>query len=454
MSKCFANKNRGSTEIVYLTSHIKTTRFITVFLSLFLLTACQSVTFIQSKDDISALKYEFSLIKNQSVFGKMGGVEVNENDSLPLIARHYGLGFDEITLANPETDTWLPQTGHTVILPLKFVLPNTPQKGLVLNLAAKRLFYFTENKANKVLTFPVGIGRKGWETPTGTTKVIAKKEHPDWVVPRSIRLEHKKKGDPLPKVVRAGPNNPLGDYAIRLGIPGYLIHGTNKPYGVGMAISHGCIRLYPEDIAILFKQIKISSQVKLIHQPFLIGWEKDELYIQVYPSAHVSKKHYQKLQLDFKKKIKRIAHRTTRQINWDKVDKAINQKNGVTVAIFSDSPLVTSDLFTPSLHLYQQVKPSGLTIDSWRLKVTESTNAKTAQRLTAMLNHQGPPIPSHTLSSKIGYIVVAGPFFTEKDAHKALTRLKIDFSIQASLIEPGQKISEIQNIKSFISNLF
>jgi len=420
-----------------------------------MLTACQSTAFLHPKDNhISTLKYEFSLLKNQSVFGQVAEIEVNENDSLPLIARHYGLGYDEITLANPNIDPWLPQPGGTAKLPLKFILPSSQKKGLVLNLAAKRLFYFPENNASKVLTFPIGIGRDGWRTPTGTTSVIAKKQHPNWVVPKSIRLEHKKKGDPLPRVVPAGPKNPLGDYAIRLGIPGYLIHGTNKPYGVGMAISHGCVRLYPEDIALLFKQIKIRSKVKLIQQPLLIGREKNELYVQVYPSTHISKKHYRKLQKNFKKKLKKIEQSSTRQINWDKVDEVLKQKNGITTAIFINSHPIKASLFDHPLHLYQQIKPTALIDNSWRLKVAEFPDMETAKRLAVMLNHQGPPIPSHTLANTTGHMVIAGPFFTEKEAHITATRLNIDFTIVASLIEPGQKILETQTIKSFFSNLF
>jgi len=448
-------KDKLSANRVFLSRYRVIRRSITVIISLALLSACQTVPFIHSKDDhSSALNHEFSLIKNQSVFGQVAEIEVNENDSLPLIARHYGLGYDEITLANPSIDPWLPQSGDTVRLPLKFILPSSQKRGLVLNLAAKRLFYFPENNANKVLTFPIGIGRDGWKTPTGTTSVIAKKHHPDWVVPRSIRLEHKKKGDPLPRVVPAGPNNPLGDYAIRLGIPSYLIHGTNKPYGVGMAISHGCVRLYPEDIALLFKQIKLRSRVKLIHQPLLIGWEKNELYVQVYPSTDISKKHYRKLQKKFNKKLKLIEHSSTRQINWDKVDEVLTQKNGISTAIFIDSHPAEASLFNQPLHLYQQIKPKALTDNSWRLKVAEFPDMETAKRLAVMLNHQGPPIPSHSLANTTGHIVIAGPFVTEKEAHITATRLNIDFAIVTSLIEPGQKVLENHTIKSFFSNLF
>jgi len=224
-------------------------------LAIVLLNACQSLPVSYNTSDPATVnKHKFSLTEKQSVLGEAGEVAIEEGDSLPLIARYFGLGFDEITLANPGIDPWLPEQGHYVNLPLRFILPKTSRKGVVLNLAAKRLFYFPADKDNTVITYPIGIGRKGWKTPTGKTTIVAKRAHPRWVVPASILREHAKKGDPLPRVVPAGPNNPLGDYALRLGIPGYLIHGTNKPYGVGMAISHGCVRLYPENIAQLFKQ--------------------------------------------------------------------------------------------------------------------------------------------------------------------------------------------------------
>ena len=186
-------------------------------LPLVLLNACQSLPIPYKAIDLDpeiVNKHEFSLTEKQSVLGELGEVEIEEGDSLPLIARYFGLGFDEITLANPGVDTWLPEQGHTVNLPLRFILPKASQKGIVLNLAAKRLFYFPADKDNTVITYPIGIGRKGWKTPTGRTSIVAKKAHPRWVVPQSILLEHKKKGDPLPRVVPAGPYNPLGDYAL------------------------------------------------------------------------------------------------------------------------------------------------------------------------------------------------------------------------------------------------
>ncbi len=430
---------------------IKSLRKLLLVVPLVLLTACQSLSLMQGKTNPSiGVRHEFSLIDKQSVFGQPGELEIASDDSLPLIARYFGLGFDEIAIANPGIDPWLPSSGHTINLPSRFILPNAPRKGLILNLDAKRLFYFPKNNKNKVITFPIGIGRKGWNTPTGSTKVISKKQHPRWVVPKSIRLEHAKKGDPLPKVVPAGPNNPLGDYAIRLGIPGYLIHGTNKPYGVGMAVSHGCVRLYPEDIELLFKQVKIKTPVRLLHQPFLIGWDEGDLFIQVYPPLHTNKKQNRKQLATFKWKLKRIERKSNRNIAWHKVEMAITQSNGIAIPIFTDNFTNASvTKFSHPLNLDDQITPAPLIDESWRLKVTEFPDEYSAKRFAVMLNHQGPPIPAHVISGDTEFIVVAGPFNSAKKAKNSMARLLIDFGLDTKLIEPGKDIPGVQDTFSF-----
>lgn len=424
-------------------------------LPLVLLNACQSLTFLQiANDPESVVKYEFSLTEKQSVFGQAGVLDAETGDSLPLIARYFGLGFDEITLANPEIDPWLPEQGDSVSLPLRFVLPHVARNGLVLNLAAKRLFYFPGDKGNKVITFPIGVGREGWQTPTGTTRIIEKKLHPRWVVPKSIRLEHAKKGDPLPKIVPAGPGNPLGNYALRLAIPGYLIHGTNKPYGVGMAVSHGCVRLYPDDIALLFKLIETGTQVRLVNQPFLIGEDRSELYIQIYPSDHISNKQTKKLLITFKSKLKRIEQKSKRHIDWHLVNAAILRRDGVPVSIFigDEDKKNTVKVSHPS-ELSSQITPAPLDIESWRLKVAGFSEINSARRLAVMLNHQGPTIPAHTLSVDTGFIVVAGPFYSIKEAQVSSNRLRIDFQLQTELLQPGKVIPDLQNTTAFFSEI-
>lgn len=145
-------------------------------------------------------------------------------------------------------------------------------------------------------TYPISIGKMDWKTPLGITRIVNKREKPIWYPPESVRREHEADGNPLPKAVPPGPDNPLGEYAMRLGIPGgaYLIHGTNRPAGVGMQVTHGCIRMYPEDIAEFFKLVPLNTQVRMIDQPYKMGWRGDQLYIEIHtplegnedPEAH------------------------------------------------------------------------------------------------------------------------------------------------------------------------
>jgi L,D-transpeptidase ErfK/SrfK len=228
----------------------------------------------------------FAILPGSDVVGEVQVIRARYEDTFLDIARAYDLGYDELVDANPGVDPWLPGAGTRIVLPTQFVLPDAPREGIVLNLAAKRLFYFPEPRPGElpqVVTHPVGIGREGWGTPLGTTKVVAKMRDPVWVVPPSIRREHAEAGDPLPARVPPGPDNPLGRHALRLGLPSYLIHGTNKPGGIGMRVSHGCIQLFPEDIAALFAEVPVGTPVRIVNQPRLLGWRGDNLYLEVHP---------------------------------------------------------------------------------------------------------------------------------------------------------------------------
>lgn len=221
-----------------------------------------------------------------SIIGKLDSTVVGREHTLLDIAREYGFGYQDLKLLNPEIDTWMPKDGEVVQLPSRFILPNVPREGVVLNIPEMRLYYFPPHKKGEpveVYTYPLGVGREGWDTPYKKTRIVGKKKHPDWRPPKSILKEHEDAGDPLPKVVKAGPDNPLGDYALRLGLPAYLIHGTNKPWGIGMRVSHGCIRLYPEDIAELFQKVKVGTPVNIINKPYKIGGADGVLYLEAHP---------------------------------------------------------------------------------------------------------------------------------------------------------------------------
>jgi len=219
------------------------------------------------------------------VIGALTVVIARADDTLLDIARRHGLGYEDIVRANPDVDTWLPGEGTEVVLPTRYVLPPVARKGVVLNLAEYRMYYFPEPKKGKpavVMTYPMSIGRMDWETPLGMTRVVAKAKNPTWYPPDSVRAEHAADGDPLPRIVPPGPKNPLGEYAMRLGLPGYLIHGTNRPAGVGMRVTHGCIRMFPEDIRFLFGLVSVNTPVRIINEPVKVGWDGDNLVMEVH----------------------------------------------------------------------------------------------------------------------------------------------------------------------------
>lgn len=241
--------------------------------------AASAISFLLPDNSADSLIKEFEEGRNKQT-------TASKDEDLLDIARRFDLGQNEITRLNPKVDRWLPNDGETIQLQSERLLPDAPRAGLILNLPEFRLYYFPKIQGAApatVMTHPISIGRQDWDTPLGQTTIIAKKENPTWTPPESIKKEHAEKGDPLPDVVAAGPNNPLGLYAMRLGIPGYLIHSTNKPYGVGMRVSHGCIRMYPEDIASLFPIIKVNTAVTIVNQAVKVGWYKNSLYIEVYP---------------------------------------------------------------------------------------------------------------------------------------------------------------------------
>lgn len=221
----------------------------------------------------------------QTVVGEPQVVFARAEDTLSDLARTYGLGYDEIIAANPGVDPWLPGEGTPILLPTQYVLPNVEQRGVILNIATKRLFYFpavAEGEPQLVQTYPIGIGRVGWETPLGETTVVSKAKDPSWWVPASVRREHAEIGDPLPSVVPPGPDNPLGHRVLKLDMPGYLIHGTNAPYGVGMRVSHGCVRLYPENIEVLYTLVDVGEVVMIINEPYQFGQREGALYFEAH----------------------------------------------------------------------------------------------------------------------------------------------------------------------------
>ncbi len=225
------------------------------------------------------------------VVGAIATITARQEDTLVDIARRHGLGYEDIVRANPDVNVWLPGQGTEVILPTRFILPPGPREGIVLNLAEYRLYFFPEPKRGEpayVMTYPISIGRMDWETPLGRTRVVSKVVNPAWYPPQSVRDEHAADGRPLPRIVPPGPDNPLGKYAMRLDIPGYLIHSTNRPAGVGMRVTHGCVRMFPEDIEYLFARVGIDTAVRIVNLPIKMGWNGDELVLEAHPVLQVA----------------------------------------------------------------------------------------------------------------------------------------------------------------------
>ncbi len=226
---------------------------------------------------------EYPLPESGEIVGETLIVEAREEDTFVILARRHDVGFEALRQANPDVDPWLPGEGTQVVIPTQFVLPRAERRGIVVNVPELRLYYFPDDGSNRVITHPISIGRMDWGTPLGRTTIVAKAEKPSWYPPQSIRDEHAAMNDPLPAVVPPGPDNPLGDHALRLGIPGYLIHGTNKPAGLGMRVTHGCIRMFPEDIEGLFSMVPTGTPVHIVNQPYKLGWGDDGLYIEAHP---------------------------------------------------------------------------------------------------------------------------------------------------------------------------
>jgi len=210
-------------------------------------------------------------------------------DNFASMSDRYDVGFLALAAANPDLNPSLPGEGTSINLPVFHILPDAPRRGIVINLAEFRLYYFGDDDSDsnseavkKVHTFPIGIGKAGWETPVGNTHITRIVHNPTWTPPQSIVNEYKKAGATLPAVVPAGPDNPLGQIALRLALPGYLLHGTNNETGVGMRVSHGCLRMRNRDVAVLASLVKENTPVSIVNQPIKAGWHEGDLYIEAH----------------------------------------------------------------------------------------------------------------------------------------------------------------------------
>jgi L,D-transpeptidase ErfK/SrfK len=327
------------------------------------------------------------------VVGLVQVVKVGKDDTLSDIARRFNVGYEEIVRANPKVDPWLPGAGHEVIVPSQHILPNAPREGIVINQAAMRLYYFPKRKAGErqvVYTHPIGIGKVGWATPQGSTKVIRKAKDPVWRPGAGVRAEHKENGEILPAVVPAGPDNPLGNRAMYLAWPSYLIHGTNKPAGVGLRSSHGCIRLYPEDIEAIYEMVPVGEKVTVVNQPFVFGWHHDQLYLQAFDVLEDDARDWQKAQKKLltgalAKRIQEQLKARGEAVDWDAVAKLAHSPRGLPVSI--SQPDASVEAVIAAAPRVRNALPEGST---WDGRSNLPMDEKTFQEMVSDSDPQAP----------------------------------------------------------------
>lgn len=290
---------------------------------------------------------EFPLAPGQTAVGTIGEYTTQYKDTLLDIARDNDLGYTQLAIANRGIDPWLPGADKRIVLPSLYILPDVPRRGIVVNLAQQRAFYFPPG-GHKVETFPIGVGVQGRKTPLGVTRIVGKEPHPGWSPPPSIRAEE----PDLPAYVPPGPDNPLGDYAMPLAWKGYLMHGTSKPYGVGRNVSHGCIRLYPEDIDHLFHEVAVGTPVRVINDAVSVGWINNRLYVGVFPDKEqvdqidIEQPMTPAMPPDLVQRVRAAAGDQADRVDWALVTRLGMVRNGIPTAV--TPPVVAEDSVAPA----------------------------------------------------------------------------------------------------------
>ncbi len=303
--------------------------FLISILSLFLLTDAHAAI--------------YPLPSKGNIIGQVKYV-VADHTNLEAIGREYGIGYYEIVEANPKLNPIDVPLGANVVIPSEYILPTNVRKGIVVNVAELRLFYFLPKK-HEVFTVPVGIGKVSWRTPVADMKIVNKIAHPTWVAPANVIKEDAKNGITVPKVIPPGPNNPLGQYALRLSKRLYLIHGTSDPSGVGKRVSSGCIRMHNHDIQYLFNHVNVGTNVSIVNEPLRIGWSGNKLYLEANVPLSETKNRF----VYNKQRIKNILAKFTKNhaiknINWDAIKTTAEGMTGV--------PRVVGSLKSPKIHYY------------------------------------------------------------------------------------------------------
>lgn len=278
------------------------------------------------------------------VVGRVQVIKASYEDTFADLGKKYDLGYLEMVAANPGVDAWLPGVGTEVVLPTRYILPPGPREGVVINLAEYRLYYYPKDRP-VVYTYPLGIGREGWDSPISETSITVKTPNPGWTPPQSILREHAEAGDPLPAYVPPGPDNPLGPYKLTLGLPGYLIHGSNKKFGIGMRVSHGCFRMLNHNVLELASVVPVGAKVRIINEPYKFGMSQGELYLEAHATlsddgeTSVVDKHNALVNTLMKRKDIEGAH----LLNWERVREIIAAEAGMPVAVAEHAAVIKAD---------------------------------------------------------------------------------------------------------------
>lgn len=273
------------------------------------------------------------------VVGSVKVVYSRFEDTLLDIARGNGLGYDQLVNSNPGIGRRFPGEGTPIVLPTRYILPSTPREGLTLNISELRIYYYPKVEPGQkpvVIVYPVSVGRMDWKTPLGRTSVVRKMKDPAWYPTASIKAEHARDGDPLPDVIPGGsPDNPLGNYALYLGIPGYLIHGTDerKAFGIGMRVTHGCVRMYPENIEQLYNIVPVGSPVYLIDQPVKAGWLGNTLYLEAHTILGEDDEPVRKVTVAEAMKVINAKIKPGAPVDMQAVELVVEQGSGIPVPV-------------------------------------------------------------------------------------------------------------------------
>ncbi len=389
----------------------------------------------------------FDLEPLQQVLGVTQVTRVQGDETLLDIGRRFHLGYDEMVWANPGVDVWLPGDGRQVVLPVAQILPDAPRSGLVANVAARRLFQFMPPDASgtrRVVSYPIGVGREEYPTPLGSTQITGKRAYPDWRVPASVRRAHALRGDPLPAVVPGGPDNPIGTHVLDLGWPTYIIHSTNKPAGTGLRVTHGCLQLYPEDITRLYDEAEVGSDVTIVDQPILAGWQGDQLLLEVHPPLEehaLTASTSESVAALALRKALAARGRDDAAIDWARVRTYLQAQAGYPLPVLRDAPdqaayLASAPAYAEPVRQAALPEPTPRA-DAWYLDLGRYSGEDNARKLVAQLRHLGPPVPASHRPFAGSHEVTAGPFSDREHAELIARRIAVELGLHSELKPPS-----------------